>query len=37
LPARTPAEDVVALAIEELGVEPLREDCELLLRETRSG
>jgi hypothetical protein len=29
-------EDVVALAIEELGVEPLREDWELLLRETRS-
>jgi hypothetical protein len=29
-------EDVVALAIEDLGAEPLREDWELLLRETRS-
>jgi hypothetical protein len=28
-------EDVVALAIEELGADPLREDWELLLRETR--
>jgi hypothetical protein len=29
-------EDIVALAIEDLGAEPLHEDWEPLLRETRS-